>query len=222
MPTPTNGYCTVDQLKDRLSIGTTDPAHDQSLTDRINAASRAIDTICQRHFYQVTETRYFTAVETRYPMALETRYFSALEQWEIMIDDLVSLTEFATDNDGSRAWATAWAGDGVTTITDFELEPKVKKIGGIPYPYRFVRIAPKGTKRFPSYPNGIKITGAWGWDSIPDTIVDACLLLAARLYRRAESPLGSVVVADFPALRIPQADPDVMALLAPYIEATLG
>jgi hypothetical protein len=222
MPAPTNGYCTVAQLKDRLFIAASDTSHDQVLTDRINAASRAIDTICQRHFYQINETRYFTAVETRYPMALETRYFSALEQWEIMIDDLSSLSSLATDNDGSRQWATVWAGDGVSTITDFELEPKSKKIGGVPYPYRFLRIAPRGTKRFPSYPNGIKISGVWGWDAIPDPVVDACLLLASRLFRRAESPLGMVGVAEFPAQRIPQADPDVMQLLAPYIEPTLG
>lgn len=52
--TVVNGYCTLDELKARLDISTTDTADDTKLEVIIQAASRAIDAKTGRRFYATT------------------------------------------------------------------------------------------------------------------------------------------------------------------------
>jgi hypothetical protein len=62
----------------------------------------------------------------------------------------------------------------------------------------------------------VQVTGTWGWPAVPVDVKQACLLLAARLFIRKESPQGVAGFGEFGAIRVRSADPDVVALLEPY------
>ena len=59
--------------------------------------------------------------------------------------------------------------------------------------------------------------GTFGWSAVPDAVHEATLLVAARLFKRKDAPLGiQVGKPEFGNLSIPANDPDVTRLLAPY------
>ena len=58
--------------------------------------------------------------------------------------------------------------------------------------------------------------GTFGWSAVPDAVEQACILQAARYFKRADSPMG---VAGFDAMgvvRLSRIDPDIATLLEPY------
>jgi hypothetical protein len=57
---------------------------------------------------------------------------------------------------------------------------------------------------------------------VPDEVVQATLLQAGRLYRRKDSPEGVTGSADWGMVRLPRLDPDVMALIEPYMLPGFG
>lgn len=63
----------------------------------------------------------------------------------------------------------------------------------------------------------VDITARWGWPVIPDAIVRASTILAARLYRRKDSPEGVLGSAEWGLVRVGRVDPDVAGLIAPYV-----
>ncbi|MEV6693372.1 phage gp6-like head-tail connector protein [Micromonospora sp. NPDC051196] len=63
----------------------------------------------------------------------------------------------------------------------------------------------------------IQVTARWGWPAVPEEIGMAALLLANRLYLRKDSPEGLVQTQEFGGVRLSRWDPDVEALLAPYV-----
>lgn len=63
----------------------------------------------------------------------------------------------------------------------------------------------------------VKVTALFGWPEIPVAVEQACLILAARLFKRALSPEGITSSAtEFGPIRVTSRDFDVEALLAPY------
>lgn len=65
--------------------------------------------------------------------------------------------------------------------------------------------------------DSIQVTARWGYPSTPSQIELACRMLAARLYRRKDSPQGVITSADWGAVRVSRTDPDIHALLFPFI-----
>jgi hypothetical protein len=63
----------------------------------------------------------------------------------------------------------------------------------------------------------VRVTARWGWPSVPDGVAQAAALLAARLYRRKDSPEGVLGSSEWGAVRVARFDPDVEGLIAPYI-----
>lgn len=72
----------------------------------------------------------------------------------------------------------------------------------LPAPFRF------GTQ------DSIQITARWGWPTTPPEVQMATRLLAARLYKRKDSPQGVIASADWGAVRVSRTDPDVYALIS--------
>ena len=62
----------------------------------------------------------------------------------------------------------------------------------------------------------VAVTAVWGWAAVPDAVVQAVLMLAARLYRRKETPTGTATYGEEGAYYIRSNDPDVGALLDVY------
>lgn len=63
----------------------------------------------------------------------------------------------------------------------------------------------------------ISLTARFGWPAVPDEVVQACKILAARLYRRKDSPDGVAGSDQWGPIRVSREDPDVRTLLDPYM-----
>jgi hypothetical protein len=63
------------------------------------------------------------------------------------------------------------------------------------------------------------VTAKWGWPAVPDPVVQAQKLLASRLWKRKDSPEGVLGNDQWGVIRVSRVDPDVMALLDPYVLA---
>lgn len=194
-----SNYVTDTALKATLSL-TGYTFADADVTAANSAASRAIDSLCQRRFWEDASdvTRYYTADKT-----------TLLE-----IDDLVSFTSLATDDDGTFGYANSW-----TQNTDFVFEPLNAPTESPAQPWTHIRVLPQGSFQFNTfYPRSVKLVGKFGWAAVPDDIVQATTILAARLLRLArEAPFG-VVGFDGGAIRIARMDSNVMMLLGPYMK----
>lgn len=192
-------YATVATVKQRLDRN--DTKDDDAIDDAIEAASRMIDGLTSRAFYQaVDEARYFTAEDSGY----------------LEVDDLVSVTTLETDSDGDRTYEDSWAS------TDYDLEPYNGAAKGLPY--TSIAITPAGRYGFPvGTARGVKITGTWGWPSVPHAIRDATIIQAIRLLKRKDAPFGVSGSPDLGLMQsIPKVDPDVAAMVAPYRRLTVG
>jgi hypothetical protein len=195
---PTNGYCSVAELKARIwPSGTTDTTDDSIFDQVITAVSRLIDDECQRRFYAASETRYYTP------------------EWPdlLMVDDLLSVTTLKTDADGDRVYESAWA------TTDYDLEPYNAQLESQPRPYTQIVTAPNGLYTFPvGRKRGVQLAGSFGFASAtPPKIKEACLLQSARIYKRKDAVFGVTGSAEMGQLIvIPKLDPDVVLMLRSF------
>jgi hypothetical protein len=188
----TNGYATLDELKNRHSESVTDTTRDGILEAIIEAASRWIDNTTGRQFYATSATRYFTAQDA----------------CQCDVSDLLTVTTLKTDEDGDRTYEVTWA------TTDYDLMPYNYT------PYLWLETTPNGNYYFPLTRKGVQIVGTWGYASAtPDIINEACLLISWRLFKRNEAVFGVSGNNQLGQinLTIPK-DEDVARMLAPYIK----
>lgn len=202
--TITNGYCDLAELKEKLGLSTANTANDVQLGQGIEAASRWIERYTGRRFYGKAETRYYTAQEGV----------------EVYVDDLTYVSELATDEDGDGTFETTW------NATEYILWPYNADADG--KPYTRVEMNANSGKSFPGTRRGVRIAGTFGYvgttastSGCPDPIHDATLLLAERLYKRKDAPLGVMggnLQLGQEMVHIPSvsSDPDIRDLLAPY------
>lgn len=195
----TNGYCTLAQVKASLRI--TDEVDDDLLELAVESASREIDQACERVFYQVDGA---------------TRVFAARDSFVTEIDDLRSLTTLKTAQDGDRVFDTTWE------TKDYQLEPLNGISGGIPHPFTQIRAVDDYIFPMDGGEALVQVTGDWGWASVPTAIVQATVILSARIYKRNDSPLGVAGIGDLGVIRVGRLDPDVQALIHPFMKVRMG
>jgi hypothetical protein len=196
--TITNAYTTLAEVKSALRV--IDTIDDSLISIAIEAASREIDGYTERYFYNA---------------GTASRVFLPEDSFLTEIDDLVSLEKLETSSDG-EAFDIEWS------AADYQLEPLNGQVGGLEHP--FTRIRAVDNKLFPvwdlkntnAYKATVKVTGVWGWPSIPSAINQATILLSMRQFKRFDSPLGVAGFGDIGAINITRVDPDVMALIAPF------
>jgi hypothetical protein len=193
-------YCELDELKERLNrTDPTDTADDAQLMAMILAASRQIDAQTGDFFYAITAGTFTLSAD-------DTGFIST--------PPLRAVTSLATD-DGTRAYLTAWAS------TDYDLEPENASVWG--KPYTGIRTTPNGRYTFPTGAKSVRIVGDWGWAAVPAAIKEATLILASRLLKRTDAPLGVLaVVPDAPGVQLRANDPDVTTLIAPFRRFGVG
>ena len=197
METPvtiTNGYCTLNELKEILRI--LDTVDDELLEARINEASRVIDQHCNRRFYADSTA--------------SARLFTSIDGNTIFVDDISSTTGLVVKSDS--------AGDGTyaTTVAaaDFQAEPLNAIVKGNPITSIAARLA--GAFSMAAVPAGCQVTAKWGWPAVPDPVHSACLILAGRLVKRGDSLLGVAGFGELGAITVRAIDPDVERMLRPY------
>lgn len=200
-------YTSVEELKDRLGVTTS--ASDLSCQKAVQAAARAIEGHCGRHFYQVQEARTFVPYEI----------------WDLPIDDLVSLTSCKVDMDGDGIYETTF-----TLNTDFQLATGIWEFNqlasGELRPFTQARIinGAGGGKFWPFiWPfaplNRVQITGTWGWPEVPFGVQQATLQVAAEFFKLKDAPFGIAGTSEFGYMRIPKQNPYITRLLSPYISS---
>lgn len=191
----TNGYATLSEIKARLSIDTSDTQDDAMLEACVEAASRQID--------KFTGTRFYTA-------GSQERYFTALDPLRVIIDDATAITAIVQDLQVNRTYSDT------IDLTDVDLLPDNATQLGLPY--QQLAIVPDSPKTFITDRRGIKVTGTWGYAaSAPPAVKQACLLLAAAMFRRKDAPFGIAGGGEVgQAIQLAAMDPTARLLLAPF------
>jgi hypothetical protein len=191
----TNGYCTLAEIKASLNI--TDSVDDTALESAVTAASRMVDDYTERFFYQNGTSG-----------SPVTRYYTALDPYTINIDDIVTVTEVATDDNFDRTFGTVWS------TTDYMVEPINNPIKSFPYN----RVLAIGSYIFPyQLPQSVRIKGAWGFSAIPAEVNMATLIQSSRIFGRRQSPFGIAGSPDLGTVRLfSRLDADVEVLLRPF------
>jgi hypothetical protein len=189
----TNGYATLAQVKAALRI--TDSVDDALLEMAIESGSRAIDGYANRSFYS---------------QGSAVRIFTPNDNFLTEIDDLVTLTLLETKTDDDSAFDTIFAAD------DYQLEPLNGRVDGLAVPFNFIRAV--GDYLFTQFEQEatVRVTGVWGWPSVPISITQATVIQASRIYKRLDSPLGVAGISDIGIMRVSnRLDPDVAQLVDP-------
>jgi hypothetical protein len=189
-----NGYTTLNEVKDSLNLD--DSIENAALELAIATASRMIDDYCGRFFYKDgTE------------VAPATRYYTPTDFYTVQVDDFVSLSEIATDDNFDQLYQTIW------TATDRMFEPVNNPSRGWP----LSRILAIGSYVFPAnLPQSVRLRGIFGWSSVPYEVRTAAKIQASRLFLRNQSPFGIAGNTDMGTVRLAaKLDADVEALLRP-------
>lgn len=197
-------YGDITELKASLALTGTQFS-DPDLQRGLESASRAIDQMCERRFWTTTSD--------------ETRYFSPRNSGWLDAGDIVSITTLKTDDAGDGTFENTW-----TANTDYILEPLNAALDS--EPYTLIRRHPNASYYWPiGYPRSVQIVGKFGWSAVPPEIEQAAYIIAAQLVQRARSaPFGVVGVGldTQTAVRIARVDPQVAALVGPYMRAPSG
>lgn len=191
----TNAYCTLSDLK--TSLGIDDIQDDTSLEAAIMAASRMVDDYTGRFFYKDGTTGV--------PV---TRYYTAQDWWTTNVDDIIYISEIATDDNFDQLYTTVW------TSSDYMVEPVNNPRRGWPW----TRLLAIGAYIFPfNLPQSVRVKGVWGWSAVPQEVQMATKIQAARLFVRRQSPFGIAGSPDIGTVRLgSRLDPDVEVLLRPF------
>lgn len=194
-----NEYADLAELKNALELNSENFA-DPDLQRALTAASRAIDGVTKRRFYQDTD-------------ANQVRYYSPRSPGRVAIDDLAELTEVATGT-GDNQFGTV-----LTENTDFVLGPLNADADDRPW----TRIETV-TASLPCGRRTVRVTGRFGWQAVPDDVKQATLIIATKLVRRTrDAPFGIAGLGiDGAAVRISRSDPDVLMLLGQFTRRLVG
>lgn len=190
----TNGYTTLNDVKDSLNLD--DSIDNAAIELAIATASRQIDDYCGRFFYKDGTVE-----------APATRYYSPKDFYTVVVDDFVSLSEIATDDNFDRLYQTIW------TESDSMFEPVNNPSRGWPRN----QILAVGSYVFPAnLPQSVRLKGVFGWSAVPYEVKTAAKIQASRLFLRNQSPFGIAGNTDLGTVRLAaKLDADVEALLRP-------
>jgi hypothetical protein len=197
----TNGYCSLADVKAALRIQ--DTLDDSLIESSINSASRMIDQYCNRSFYPGT--------------AGEVRYYQANDGFMCWIDDAQAVTEIKTSSTDPIIFDTTWE------TGDYQLLNPNQRANGAYSPY--YAITATDNYLFPVWADMalVKVTGTFGWASVPEPVKFASIIQASRLFKRLESPLGVAGVSDIGIMRVgANIDGDVAQLINPFRQLRTG
>jgi hypothetical protein len=191
-------YVDLSDVKDALGLDGDDARRDADLTGKILSASRMIDDFCGRYFGKAGADKDFVVrvYDTTGPT--------------LVIDDLVTLDSI------EYASGTSWVAYDDSLVT---LLPRNAAVEVPPRPYTMLSRA-DGV----SLPEVIRVTGEWGWPTVPQPIRDATIIQTVRLAKSKDVSLG-VVGGDsmMGVLRLSSSmHPDAALLCAPFQRVSLG
>ena len=190
----TNGYCTLNELKASLRIPVSDTVDDDLLELAVESASRDIDQACERFFYSTVATRIFTPRDS----------------YNCSIDDLVSVTTIKSSSGADGVFDITWQ------TSDYQLMPLNGIAGGMTVPYDLIYAVGDYLWPLDGEEATAQVNGTWGFSAVPTAIKQATVLLAARIFKRNDSPGGVMGFGDLGVIRVGRMDPDIDRLIQPY------
>lgn len=188
-------YVTLAEAKDYQRIP--DTADDDVIGMDVAAASRAIDNACNRQFGLVVapEVRVFTPEWSRYH-----------QESFIELPDLSAAATLTAEQWDSNT--ATWIG-----VADWRLGPANAESLGRPWTVAYFArgLLSGGT-------DSVRLTGDWGWATVPEAIKAATLLQTSRFLARRDSPFGVAGSPDSSSeIRLlARVDPDVAVAVADY------
>lgn len=197
-------YVELEELKRSLELAGEAYA-DDDLALAITAASAAIDSQAGRRF------SLDAADVTR-------EYLTSRVSW-VELDDITAVSGVSVCEYGETTWTD------LTPVDDYALLPRNATADG--WPTTALELLPTGSVvSFDPTGEGrwsrVRVTGRFGWATVPESIKAATMILATRFVKRVrEAPFGVAGMgADGIAVRIASGDPDVAMLTSPYTRPT--
>lgn len=193
-------YITVEQLK-AYTKWTAGTAQDALFENAVQSASNEIETICGRQFNrdeQVT-SRVFTPTTSRW----------------VSVDDFWTADGLVVAYDDS-----SMSGSYASSTVDYRLTPANGVVGGQPgWPFYGVKLRPTAAGFYVDG-DSVRVTAKWGWAAVPDSIKQACYIMALEKYKLKDAPFGVAGANDFGIIRVKQ-NPMAANLLRKYRRNTL-
>ncbi|MBW8701882.1 hypothetical protein MBT84_19940 [Streptomyces sp. MBT84] len=196
-------YATRDDLKTQLGIEADDDTRDVLLDKALKSASRGIDRATGRRFWLDD-----TAKVRSY--RLQERIVREADGYVLLVDDIGSTDDIVVES-------ASVSGGTYTAVTGYETTPDNALADGYPITGLLRPNSIWGTSF-----TRIRVTAKFGWPAVPDDIAEACLIQASRLYKRKDSPEGIIGSAEWGVRNLSRRDPDVWALIEPYILPGFG
>ena len=194
-------YVTREALKNQLGIEASETDRDARADRAVRAASRAIDRATGRRFFldEQPQTRTYR---------LDGRIVREREGDLLLVDDIGDTAGMVVEVGYNTSWSP---------VTDYETHPDNALADGRPVTglLRLGRVWALPSSR-------VRVTARFGWPTVPDDIAEAAMIQAARLFKRADSPEGVMGSAEWGVVRLSRRDPDVWALIEPYIIPGFG
>ncbi|WP_307621688.1 phage gp6-like head-tail connector protein [Streptomyces sp. V3I7] len=187
-------------LRKRLGAEAADTSRDDELTAALAAASRGIDRATGRRFWldDTPVSRVFR---------LPGRVVCEPDGDLLLVDDIGDDTGLTVEAGTTGPWSA---------LVDWETQPDNALADGRPI---------TGLLRAGSWGAAtarVRITARFGWPAVPDDITEATLIQATRLYKRKDSPEGIIGSAEWGVRNLSRRDPDVWALIEPFILPGFG
>lgn len=195
-------YAKVAALRERL--GAQKATKDDALRRALETAASQIDEWCGRSFTQAPAahggiSRVYRPERSR------------LADVHDFVSDVNTVVERKVSREGS--WET------LTVDTDFIFEPLNQLFNGRTWPTDAIRIISPSTYLVANAEwTSLRVTARWGWPAVPEDIIEANLLQAAKLFDRSQSPAGTLGVDGFGAtVRVQSGlDRDAATILEPF------
>ena len=191
----TNGYVTLAEIKSALRI--TDSIDDTRLEKCVQRASRWVDQQTGRFFYQQAGTYEFTVINP----------------YKVRITDLATATGLVVTSDDNND--NTFTGTWVYNV-DYRLEPTEAPAYGNPFNF----LVSQDAEWIPD--TRIRVAGTFGYPAIPDPIAEATLLLAIRLFKRPDAPLGVAGFGELGVVMVRGSDLDARNLIMPFIRVAIA
>jgi hypothetical protein len=190
-------YATLAEFKS--SIGITDSTDDTPLQSCLDAADQLINN------YVDTKVGFGQT-------ASQTRYYTADRFDFVLTDPIVSVSQLATDVNGDGTYSQVW------TSNDYILAPRNAALDSRPYTEIDTSPFSNADYNFPVGYLEVKVTGVFGWPSVPAAVKQAALIQAGAIWSSRTAPFGVIGSQDLGGvLRMSAAlHPEARILLEPY------
>lgn len=190
-------YATLAEFKS--SIGITDSTDDTPLQSVLDSADELINN------YVDTKVGFGRT-------SSQTRYYTADRFDFVLTDPIYSISQLATDVNGDGTYSQVW------TSNDYILAPRNAALDNRPYTEIDTSPFSNADYNFPVGYLEVKVTGIFGWPSVPAAVKQAALIQAGAIWSSRTAPFGVIGSQDLGGvLRMAAAlHPEARILLEPY------